>query len=930
MMKLAGLVLHLFLIMSLSQVAYAVADDALIDILEDGIASRGDVWPPNFSALGVMIEHPKHVNLRQMSCFLADSKRRLFSLKAVAQPCSTCRSDRTKSLVSFYGVLSPRLSYLKLKCQYQGLRDLEVKLYRKKPFRSFPWAAGYVKEQDWWSESMVRKIQSGKEGLHYEIIPPKFKFTKVETPFGMRQRLVTDEPGVHGLFGRTYESTAEVPVLSHIVAIPKGASIKDISIQSWGEETVKNIDLYPVQKGRADHPGFKLIEIIDKEKFLQGDYRVNKPILVQALKTSEGNLYKIVHPLVSYNPKRRELTRYQGFTVDVKYDKSYKCYWPLSSLEKDPIDRLIQRRSQVLREQMINRDSLSSICFNYLPIIPRLPIKPLPILRPLDLQDSKDLIIKPKLPLPIAIALPDPHLVIIYPSRFREQVNDLVKHKRRLGIRSRMVSTEVISRAEGSLSATAIKNTVRKIYAAAKVKPRWLLLFGDAEFIPPYYFKEGYNFYDESFNAGDTYYGQMSGDLHTVPELAVGRLPVDHEDEAAWAVSKIKRYELNPQLTPRFYNSSAISASFIDRNRDGVSDSPYYAEFIEKRLSPWIRDAGKGIDRVYKASEGSSPSYWSDRSPLAATLHAPTFNWSAGLSEFMGQLSLGSHVQMHRGHGWFDKLYMPDVSVSDLGNLERRLSSYQTFFLGINCASGFFDNETVLTPENNPHPDNGRYDQFIYVSDDPPRYDGVYFAESLVKRLHGPIAYLGDSRASYSELNNVLAEGLSKSLFDQNARGLSLGELHNLGKAHLLATYSDRDTFSLKEHQLIYNLLGDPSLRFWTEAPLGLRLKDVKESWEERDGEYQRRVTGSIQMFDPYCSDCLEGWTTQRSLFQDRQLVVTLVGEDNELISEGVVGDDGRIDLPAASWYQKNRATLTVSGNHVKPVTQEMSFIYIY
>lgn len=136
-------------------------------------------------------------------------------------------------------------------------------------------------------------------------------------------------------------------------------------------------------------------------------------------------------------------------------------------------------------------------------------------------------------------------LIVTHPD-FLSAANALKAHKEMLGISTAVVTTQTISGTGAAATDTQIRSWVADYYNERAVKPKWLLLLGDAEKLPTHYDQN--NWYTSSKNAGDIWYGQFmpGATAETVPAIGIGRFPVDTLSQADTMVAKVMAFENFP------------------------------------------------------------------------------------------------------------------------------------------------------------------------------------------------------------------------------------------------------------------------------------------------------------------------------------------------------------------------------------------------
>lgn len=196
---------------------------------------------------------------------------------------------------------------------------------------------------------------------------------------------------------------------------------------------------------------------------------------------------------------------------------------------------------------------------------------------------------------------------------------------------------------------------------------------------------------------------------------------------------------------------------------------------------------------------------------------------------------------MHRDHGWEDGWSSPSFTTEDV---ETELTNGELLpvVFSVNCASGFFDNETA----------DGDYGT---VSDE------VYFAEALLRNADGgAIGILGDTRNSPTWANNALTRGYFDAIwpdtlpgYGDNSRQRRLGDILNYGKIYMLSQVGVSGTTpavtqALATNELyLWHVIGDPTLEMWTARPLTrLDLLSILLEQSNTLSRVQYQVEGAI------------------------------------------------------------------------------------
>lgn len=415
------------------------------------------------------------------------------------------------------------------------------------------------------------------------------------------------------------------------------------------------------------------------------------------------------------------------------------------------------------------------------------------------------------------------YLILTHPD-FRDAADALAAWKNEKGI-----LTNVFNAGAGVVG-RATKEEIRAFldfrYETSVVRPSYVLLLGDAEFIEPWYFVE------QGGEPGDTIgsdwgYARKKPTNEIVfftPQFALGRIPVDTPDEAMTVVNKIVDYEQNPPEDEDFYNDVSLAGQFQCCRTDVEADGTDQRTYIE--VSEIVRHHlvthGYNVQRIYTRTIDNGapfadppiPAYEGDPTPrfiytgqaLPADIGPDSgFSYFANTSKITSAFNSGRFLMLHRDHGSSTGWINPEFSTNDMGALFN--GARLPVVYSINCTTGIFDNETS--------------DQF----DD----SSVYFSEKLLRKSNGgAVGVIGDTRASPSWANSALTRGL----FDATWPGLvpgfgpdksfrRLGDILNHAKLYLWtqvgATGISVET--VINEMYLWHVLGDPTMEIWTSDP---------------------------------------------------------------------------------------------------------------
>ncbi len=644
-----------------------------------------------------------------------------------------------------------------------------------------------------------------KDVLIFEIRIPleQFQLKDVTTTSGLFQRLVwKDLQGIEGKSGLSLIGLPETPIHTSTWAFPLASTIADIKVEPFGKSRVfKSTRLYPVQGLNAEDYDDSLTQAgitfaHNPNLWLnQGNTKV-KALLHRNLAVADSNIKSVSIELSDYEPASSTLILYESYRVKIRFTPLSVCYRNIQQ-EKPAYDALADPVLLGQIPAVVQGSANLSTWANH-PCV--------------ELQSHKEIV--------------PSELLVIYPPEFAEAAAQFQLHKQSLGISTAIVSTDSIPKTiNGSLQAEDIKAYVKQNYESNFHRLRWLLLLGDVDSIPSFYDKNclsGINAklqgcrnsgYYAVHNSGDAYYGQLIGSLpDEIPSIGIGRLPArignlgQPDAEALAIVQKIIQYESGIGFKPDFFYRTILAANLegmTERNKQ-IAKPGTYAAVVEEKMAPVLVQA-LAVEplRIYKSTLGPPVTHWTADKPISDGII------QAGMkADVLSPWEAGSLLTLHQGHGLWNGWEAPNFNTEQIKGLQPPSDGIGSLVLSINCHAGMFDSETVNLPSNQPTAQT-----YPLAAN--------YFGESMIRDANGSVAFLGASRESNTTRNKVFGPILIQGLFgtessSPRAGRLRLGDWLNWARAQTFqsAPSDPRLGFNAqaREHILIYNLLGDPSL----------------------------------------------------------------------------------------------------------------------
>ncbi len=368
--------------------------------------------------------------------------------------------------------------------------------------------------------------------------------------------------------------------------------------------------------------------------------------------------------------------------------------------------------------------------------------------------------------------------------------------------RAKGITTRVVQCGAGTDFPTgdSIRAYIKNQYDNNIIRPSYILLLGDAELIPCYYLN--------SIGTDWPYAVMGTPSTATAPDFAVGRIPVDTLAQANTVVTKIINYEKTPPFNVSFYSNATIAAQFQCCRNDVGTAGTDQRTFIE--VSEFCRNVllgkGKTVQRIYtKTGPSTTPARYYDGTPLPGALGPGSgFTWSGSTADISAAWNAGRFLMIHRDHGWQEGWVHPVFENPNVDAVTN--GSLLPVVFSVNCASGFFDNETA----------GGAYGTSV---------GGVYFVERALRKADGgAVGVLGDSRNSPSWPNSALLRGFMDAMYPSAIPSFGdatthrrLGDILNHGKLYMWSQYAG--TGDGRDELYLWHCFGDPTMQIWLSNP---------------------------------------------------------------------------------------------------------------
>ena len=655
----------------------------------------------------------------------------------------------------------------------------------------------------------VTVLDQNVRGTTMRISVDAPKFEAVDTPSGKFERFSQRDGGVGGVLGgQAHRGGAEMPVTGFPLALPVDLlDNPSIAVRPEGPQRSAQARLFPVQPAETAASGDRTLPKFefDEAVYLKGIFAPGQGLGRSSLFKGDANVDSFKFSPFGYDPAKGLVSWYDSYIVTVQHPAG-RCFRVNALMDTknaaafDGIDRHIEALPLPALKYALNQDLLKIECaFTNVPPV-----------------------------------LSGARFIIVTHPNFLAAANALKAHKDALGINTLVVSTQTITGGAAAATAVQIRNWLSNYWNTHLVRPKWVLMMGDSEFIPTNY--DQANWWNPARNASDIWYGQFlpGATAETIPPFGLGRFPVDTLAQANTMVAKVVAFENFPppdSVVSQDFYSRLTFASFFEGS--GTTDQRWFAEVAEIARNHAVAQ-GFSVRRIYAASSFADPQRWRGGAAIPAALRKPGFAWDGDKNDIVSAMNGGTALVFHRDHGSVNGWGDPHFSTTDLPLVSVVNNQFPIIF-SVNCSSGLFDNETVNLPANGGSLGVGAA--------------STYWAESFVRKADGALAVIGDTRDSSTRDNGHLSIGLFDAIFPGLAPGFGgnvavrrMGDVLNHAKAYIAAvdagTTPNLHPFDvggvrpavegLRQELNLYNLLGDPTVKLRTAPPFTFTTINMK------------------------------------------------------------------------------------------------------
>lgn len=639
---------------------------------------------------------------------------------------------------------------------------------------------------------------SSQNQLILEIDVPEFT-TKDKEENGETYQLLT----IKGTDTTENIGDPQLPYISRYIAVPNGASV-NFELLSVERTVHENLYIFPAQPSGVEET-IKSDVYSQDQLFPQQIASIEETITMRGQELVRINIYPI-----KFNPVTGELNRYTNLRIKITISggTSYQ-------------DRKYASKpfNSILSKLAINYSEIEAAQSSY---------------------------------------VAEDNLLIITPSKFKNEADRLAKWKKQKGINTIVKTTDGdmnVSGQDVDGNAAKIRNFIQTAYSTWEVPPTYILLIGDVradnedktdDLMPTNY---GLSAEGLTKNIGtDLYYTTMDGDGDTIADIIIGRLTNTKLRYVTKSIDAIIEYEKTPPTQENFYNNVALSGFFQDENGNGRTERRF-VQTIED-IAIYLSDNDYlnqySIDRLYDSNpdNGRSPSWWTDRSYYFFTegyaanwcddcgisdipdylLESNGFVWETvetkdedgNITEYspiFDSINDGRFLLVYSSHGtktsWKNEGYGGHLMLSREAVMDLSNGSLRPVVWSMSCETGWFDGETDT--------DSGYKFSFAEV-----------FGGQRDNNVTA-IGVIAASRVSDGDMNARLLWGMTNAVWpgflpNEPSDAVSdqpiyqIGAALNYGKMYMKSHYPSSNQTITQMFEM-YHWFGDPTMEMWTDVP---------------------------------------------------------------------------------------------------------------
>lgn len=524
-------------------------------------------------------------------------------------------------------------------------------------------------------------------------------------------------------FAETNPGMPQLPSITKIIAIPDGAEL-EVEITETGDAySFSDISILPVRESNVEGKPLKEYTL-DAKVYNSDDYFPEKVVSVSPTMTfRDFKIARVSINPVRYNPLKNEVSVISSMKFKLNFLKTKSD----KSLKTKTIS-IAPSFAQIYRHTIDNYESILATNYNIN-------------------ENGKDL------------------MLCIMPDKYYNTFQEYAQWKKRSGIDIKITKFSEIG--ANSENHEIIKQHISDAYHNWETPPTYVLLIGDYGVCPL-----RYSVYPDYTLIDEDYFVRVEGDDH-MPEMMIGRLPVQQTYTLEYLLQKMMDYERNPYLTETQWYKQGLCCS-NNYHESQVTTKRFTAEMMKDYggftfVDTLMSDGEVDPENPYSHGKGCT----------------------MDLGDVIKSINNGKSYINYRGEAW-------------------------TWGWGANCYEFTTDEVTSLN--------NGRKLPFVTnIGCGVAKFDeekGNCFGEEWLKignayNPRGACAFIGPTSNTHTTYNNRIDKGIYVGMFREKME--TPGQALLRGKIYM--TYVFGDDPYVDYHSEIYCILGDPSLHIWKNVP---------------------------------------------------------------------------------------------------------------
>lgn len=418
--------------------------------------------------------------------------------------------------------------------------------------------------------------------------------------------------------------------------------------------------------------------------------------------------------------------------------------------------------------------------------------------------------------------------LILSTKNCQSSISEFARWKRQCGF-------NVVERYDDHWTHEMVHDSIADVYQKNR-NLKYVLIVGDGSSVPgvPHSY-DGWKNSDYGVRKYMTDFPYSCLDSDSIPDIYIGRIPSRNATEAKNTLSKIIRFQKDPTVNQRFYETAIHTGIFT---LQGNEKQRTYEPFVYtcEQIHDYVSLFGIECIRNYSAPTYADPKYWASRygngAEIPTYLQKPNFEWTGIANAINKNIQKGTLYVLNCGHGsknyWECSAIPNNETYNNTSALTLSNSSVGfPLFFNMSCSTGYYGSD--------------------YSNDCNLRLPKEGLAQALMRNPEGGAsAVFAASEYSCMGMNDAMAVGFINGLWpnpgfnylidtnhayyttpDIEDSHPTLGKILETGRAFQHAHYGIYNK-QAKYNERVYHLFGDPSM--WVNTELPTQFSGVKVS----------------------------------------------------------------------------------------------------